>query len=168
MRNTLKKYYKMNDESKMLLEDLYLIHIIENKIKENENLNLNIAEEEVIFESVKNISKASNIKVEELVRRIFEILQGADMTIEDIVELDEEKISDLITEDEEDYKSEKYEILKEFIYGGFYCVFIREGTRYILIFDKNDNSHVEIFENIEELLCYVIKNKLLSEGESIV
>ncbi len=168
MRNLLKKYYKMNEETKMLLEDLYLIHAIENMIKENEKFNLNIAEEEVIFESIKNISKSSNIKVEELVRRIFEILQGADMTIEDIVELDDEEITKLIADDEENFKDEKYEILKEFVYGGFYCVFIREGTRYILIFDKNDNSHVEIFENIEELLCYVIKNKLLSEGESIV
>ena len=115
MRNLLKKYYKMNDESKMLLKDLSLLHTIETFIKEKENLNLNIAEEEVIFEGIKSISKSSNLKDEELVKRIFEMLQGPDMSIEDFVELDDEEMIDLVTDYEEDGKDEKYEILKNFL-----------------------------------------------------
>lgn len=44
---------------------------------------------------------------------------------------------------------------------------IKQGEKFVLTFEKDDNMHVEIFNNFEQILRYVIKNKLLSEGESI-
>ena len=74
----------------------------------------------------------------------------------------------LLNDDTNDFKEKEYQILSEFYYMNYYCVFIRDGEKFILVFDKNNYSHVEIFDSFERLLCYVVKNILLSEGESIV
>ena len=79
-----------------------------------------------------------------------------------------EELIKLITKHEGDFKETEYEIIKEFSCGLYYCVFIKQGEKFVLVFEKDNISHVEIFNSFEEILCYVIKNKLLSEGESIV
>ena len=91
-----------------------------------------------------------------------------DITIDDIVGTATEELIQLITEDTGEFKDTKYEIIKEFSCGLYYCVFIRQGEKFILIFEKDNISHVEMFNSFESILRYVIKNILLSEGESIV
>ena len=124
--------------------------------------------EEVIFEEIKNILPYSNIKHSEIISRLLELLRCRDITIDDIAGTPTEELIQLITEDTGDFKDTKYEIIKEFSCGLYYCVFIRQGEKFILIFEKDNISHVEIFNSFESILRYVIKNILLSEGESIV
>ena len=152
MRNILKKYYKMNNDERSELKDLLLIHEIENKLEEYEELELSIADEETIFKIVKTVSEISNIKDTEIITRILDILVCRDITIQDITDITDNELIELITNDENDFESEQYKILREFIYNGFYCVLVRDNEKYILIYDKNDISHVEIFETFEDML----------------
>ena len=155
-KKILKKYYEMNDNEKDDIEDLCILHELEEQLENYEDLGLDIADEEVIFEEIKNIS------------RLLELLRCRDITIDDIAGTPTEELIQLITEDTGDFKDTKYEIIKEFSCGLYYCVFIRQGEKFILIFEKDNISHVEIFNSFESILRYVIKNILLSEGESIV
>lgn len=168
MRNMLKKYYKMNNDERSELKDLLLIHEIENKLEEYEDLELSIADEETIFEKVKTVSEISNIKDTEIITKILDILVCRDITIQDIIDITDNELIELITNNANDLKNEQYKILREFVYNGFYCVLVRDNEKYILIYDKNDISHVEIFETFEDMLCTIIDNKLSSKGENIV
>lgn len=168
MKKILKKYYEMNDNEKDDIEDLCILHELEGQLVDYEDLGLDIADEEVIFEEVKNILPYSNIKHSEIISRLLELLRCRDITIDDIVGTATEELIQLITEDTGEFKDTKYEIIKEFSCGLYYCVFIRQGEKFILIFEKDNISHVEMFNSFESILRYVIKNILLSEGESIV
>lgn len=133
MRNMLKKYYKMNNDERSELKDLLLIHEIENKLEEYEDLELSIADEETIFEKVKTVSEISNIKDTEIITRILDILVCRDITIQDIIDITDNELIELITNDENDFENEQYKILREFIYNGFYCVLVKDNEKYILI-----------------------------------
>lgn len=168
MKSLLKKYYKMNDKDKSDLKDLYILHELENQLVNYTDLELDIADEEIIFETIKDILQESNVKVSEIISRLLKLLKCGDITIDDIVENDIEEIIELITKNQKEIINAECEIIKEFIYKDFYCVFFRKGEKYILVYEKDSISHLNIFNNFEEILVYVIKNKLLSKGENIV
>ena len=168
MRNLLKKYYKMNDEQKNKLEDLLILHNIEIMIDKHKDLDIVILDEEIIFDIVKNIYESTNLRIDLITNRIFDILEGSDITTDDVFSLNTDELIELISDNEEYTEKEDYEIISKFVYGGFECSFVRDGKNYILVFERDNNSHVEIFKSLEQLLGYVIKNILLSEGENII
>jgi len=46
---------------------------------------------------------------------------------------------------------------------------LKENEEYLLIYEKNDGTqYIDKFINLQAILKYVIKNKLLSIGEDIV
>lgn len=168
MKRILKKYYEMNDNEKADIRDLCILHELEEQLSKYEDLGLDIADEEIIFEQTKSILTCSNIKDSEIISRLLELLKCRDITIDDIIGVEIEELIELITKDKGDFKETENEIVKEFSCGRYYCMFIKQGKKFVLTFEKDDNMHVEIFNTFEEILRYVIKNKLLSEGESIV
>lgn len=168
MKRLLKKYYEMNNDEKSDIRELCILHELEEQLANYEDLDLDVADEEILFEEIKAILPYSNIKDSEIIARLLELLKCRDITIDDIIGIDTEELIKLITNDKNDFKKIEYEILKEFSCGLYYCVFVRQGEKFILVFEKDNNSHVEIFNSFEEILRYVIKNILLSEGESIV
>lgn len=168
MRRLLKKYYKMNDSEKSDIRKLCILHELEEQLANYKDIGLDVADEEILFEETKAILPYSNIKDSEIISRLLELLKCKDITIDDIIGTETEELIKLITKHEGDFKETEYEIIKEFSCGLYYCVFIKQGEKFVLVFEKDNISHVEIFNSFEEILCYVIKNKLLSEGESIV
>ena len=168
MKNLLKKYYEMNDTDKLKLKDLYILHELETQLLNYKELELDISDEEIIFETIKDILQDSNVKVSEIISRLFKLLKCGDITIDDIGENDIEELIELITKNQRELINDDSKIIKEFVYKDFYCVFFKKGEKYILVYDKDSISHVNIFNNFEEILVYVIKNKLSSEGNSIV
>ena len=117
MKKILKKYYEMNDNEKDDIEDLCILHELEEQLENYEDLGLDIADEEVIFEEIKNILPYSNIKHSEIISRLLELLRCRDITIDDIAGTPTEELIQLITEDTGDFKDTKYEIIKEFSCG---------------------------------------------------
>lgn len=163
MRNIFKKYYEMSDNTKEILGELYMIHELENLIPEYENLDISsMKDEETIVKIAIECWYYSNIDGGEIIRRILDILNCRDITVEDLVNIDTEYLIDLITEEETDFKEDpnKDIILSEFIYKNYKCAFFRDGTRLILTFEKNNHVEVCIFNTFEEILCFVIDNKL--------
>ncbi len=170
MKDLLKKYYEMTDKEKDELEDLYLLHEFQTQLKEHEDLDLELSDEEIIFECARTCLFYSNIQGSEIISRLLNILECQDISVNDIDDLDLKELLELLEKHEGEFKEihPDYEIIVDFIYGNFYCALMRNKEKYILVYDKEDNSHVDIYNNLEELLKYVIKNRLLSEGESIV
>ena len=163
MRNIFKKYYEMSDDTKEVLGELYMINELENLLPEYENLNISSMRDiETIVKMAIECWYYSNIDGGEIIRRILDVLNCRDITVEDLANIDTEYLIDLITEEETDFKEDpnKDTILSEFIYKNYKCAFFRDGTRLILTFEKNNHVEVCIFNKFEEILCFVIDNKL--------
>lgn len=163
MRNIFKKYYEMKDNTKEILGELYMLNELENLLPEYENLNISsIGEEEIILKIAIECWYYSNIDGGEVIRRILDVLDCRDITVEYLANLDTEYIIELITQEDTDFKENpnKTTILSEFIYKNYKCAFFKDGTRLILTFEQNNHVEVCIFNTFEEILCFVIDNKL--------
>lgn len=57
-------------------------------------------------------------------------------------------------------------ILSEFSYKGYYCTFFKDKNRFIFTYEKNDYVEVCIFNNFEEILCFIINSKLLNKKKN--
>ena len=165
MKELLIKYFKMSDEEKEKLKDLYLIHEIEKRAEDYDFM-----EEEAIFYRVKSILEMSNINIEELVTRIFEILDGADIDIEDIIEADNEEIIDLISDCYNDFQENSNEIIRDYQFDDLSCMFIKAGTKYIVVMESkvdNNKPKVLIYNSLGELLDDLIKYREEKEDNDI-
>lgn len=166
MKSVFKKYYEMPDSTKEMLAELYMINELENLIPEYKDISiLSIKDEEIIVKVAIECWYYSNIDGGEIIRRILDILNCRDITIDDLAQIDTEYLIDLITDDETDFKEQpiKNIILSEFIYKNYKCAFFRDNTRLILTFEKNNHVEVCIFNTFEEILCFVIDNKIDSK-----
>lgn len=163
MRNIFKKYYEMSNDTKEMLAELYMLHELENLIPEYENLDISsMKDEETIVKTAIECWYYSNLDGGEIIRRILDILDCRDISVDDLTQIDIEYLIELITEDNTDFKEDpnKNIILSEFVYKNYKCAFFRDGTRLILTFEKNNHVEVCIFNTFEEILCFVIDNKL--------
>ena len=100
MKNLLKKYYEMNDKDKLKIKDLYILHELETQLLNYRELELDISDEEIIFETIKDILQDSNVKVSEIISRLLKLLKCGDITIDDIGENDIEELIELITKNQ--------------------------------------------------------------------
>lgn len=57
-------------------------------------------------------------------------------------------------------------ILSEFTYKGYYCTFFKDKNRFIFTYEKNNYVEVCIFNSFEEILCFIIENKLLNKTKN--
>ena len=163
MRNIFKKYNEMSNDTKEMLAELYMLHELENLIPEYENLDISsMKDEETIVKIAIECWYYSNLDGGEIIRRILDILDCRDISVDDLTQIDTEYLIELITEDNTDFKEDpnKNIILSEFVYKNYKCAFFRDGTRLILTFEKNNHVEVCIFNTFEEILCFVIDNKL--------
>lgn len=170
MKELLKKYYKMNDEEKEELEDLYLLHELQMQISEHEDLDLTLSDEEIIFEATRFCLLYSNISGSEIISRLLDLLECRDVTIEDIDNCEIDDLIELLDRNVGDFKDfkPKDEIITEFRYEGYYCVLMTNADRYIIVYDKDNKTNVAVYNNLEEIIAYVIKNRLLNEEKDIV
>ena len=160
----------MNDEEKEELEDLYLLHELQMQISEHEDLELTLSEEEIIFEAARFCLLYSNINGSEIISRLLDLLKCRDVTVEDIDNCEIDDLIELLDRnigDFNDLKS-KDKIITDFKYEGYYCVLMTNADRYIIVYEKDNETHVAVYNNLEEIIAYVIKNRILNEEKSIV
>lgn len=170
MKELLKKYYKMNDEEKAELEDLFLLHQLQKILEGNQSIDLDFSEEEAIFNATRNCLEYVNISCREVVTRMLQILEEPNTTAFDIEKLGVEELVELISEDNKESKDikEKTDIVTAFVYGKFYCVLIKNNEKYILVYEKDDGTQYVDKGTIEDMVKYIIKNRLIDKGDSIV
>lgn len=171
MKRLLKEYYRMNKKEKKELKDLYIWNELQKQVNNCKELKLDILEEQNIFKVTKNCLKYCNISCEEIIKRLLEMLKCVDITIDDVTKLNMDELIELLSKEKNDFKDIKCgpEIVTAFLYGNFYCVLLKENEEYLLIYEKNDGTqYIDKFINLQAILKYVIKNKLLSIGEDVV
>lgn len=170
MKEIIKKYYKLDDETKEMLEALYMLNELECTMGDYENVKIDtLGDEEIILSIAMNCTYLTNLGPNEIIKRLLEILNCRDITINDLNELDSDELIELMqnVDDEINENLDNLKIVAEFIYRGLFCVLLKDNEKYILTYEKDDDARVLIFNTIEELLAIIIQRDIvLSEAES--
>jgi len=168
MKNIIKKYYEMDNETKEMLEAFYMFHELESTMEDYENVNLKLGDEETLLEMAMLCTYLTNLGPDEIIKRLLQILDCRDITVNDLIELESDELIELmqnvdddIIEDEDDL-----EIVKQFIYSDLFCLLLKDNYKYILICEKNNNAKVVIFNDIEQLLSIIEQVEKISEIEN--
>lgn len=170
MKDIIKKYYKLDDETKEMLEALYMLNELECSIVDYENVKIDtLRDEEILLAIAMNCTYLTNLGPNEIIKRLLEILNCKDITIDDLDELKSDELIELMqdVDDEINESEDDLKIVAEFIYRGLFCVLLKDNEKYILTYEKDDDVRVLIFNNIEQLLSTVIQRDIvLSKVES--
>ena len=133
MINIFEKYNRLTDEEKEDIEDLYIVHQLYKQLEEQKELHPTKLELRILFEKIKECLDLSNIKVEEIIKRIVEILKCVDKTIYDIedflISISEEDLYSGPEKDRDRPDEEVFIFLKEILPGIQLYVKIKKDSR---------------------------------------
>lgn len=171
MKKIFEIYNKLTDEEKSNLEDLYIIHELYKQIKNNGGLALNELEQKVLYENIKRCFEVSNISLKEIISRLVEMLNGVDITICDVNDLELDELVELLSNESSDFKNivHKKDILFAITTNKFYCLLLRYDSQYMLICEKDNGiQYQRRFRNLNELAFYISRKFLQEQGELFV
>lgn len=161
MKDLLKKYYKLTDEQKENLPFLYMYHELLTRVKEFENVKIdNMYDEEILMQTIIKCWYSNTLDAGDIVEKLLTILNCQDITIKDFENLDIDELKELLVEDNPLNNSE---IIGEFEYKGYYCVFCRSNETYLLVLNEGEHSDVLIFDSIKDIFIKTINKHILDK-----
>lgn len=167
MKDIIKKYYKLDDETREDLYALYMFHEIEALLDDYEDTDIvSIADEEKLLEAAMACSLLTTLDASEIIKRLLEVLNCQDVSIIDFEELDASEILDLITETQDENTINPIEV---FVERGNLRILTKENGKYILTYQNGDDTKVLVFNNIKELVSKIVDNDIIEDkGKSDV
>lgn len=174
MKNLMKKYYEMDDEVKKDLELLYTYQVLLSLFGEYENIKIKtIGELEKLMQIIQKCMISTNFSADCIITNILEILNYQDITINDLDDLELEDLLEVLFTDEkyeendEDYQDEEIsdkednqEIIAEFTYRDYYCIFCQNRDKYLIILNKGEDTDVIVLNSIDEMFNGTMERKL--------
>ena len=168
MRNIIKKYYKLDEETKEMLEALYMFNELETTAEDFEDVGIyNIRDKEIFLDIAMNCTYLTDLGPDKIVRRLLEILSCRDITLEDMNELDTDTLVELMEGSDDESKESNSKIITDFIYKDLFCLLLKSNDKYILTYIKENDIRRLVFNSLEEILAIIIQRDLiLSQEES--
>lgn len=174
MKNLIKKYYEMDDEVKDDLEILYTYQILLSLFGEYENVKINtIGELEKLMQIIQKCMITTDFSVDYIITNILEILEMQDVSINDLYNLEIDELQEILfsaDEDENDKncqdkeipinETNKQEIIAEFTYKNYYCIFCQNKDKYLVIINKGEDTNVIVLNSINEMFDGTLDEKL--------
>ncbi len=174
MKNLIKKYYEMDNEVRDDLELLYIYQTLISLFSEYENVKINtIGDLEKLMHIIQKCMIITDFSADCIVTNMLEVLEAQDITIKDLYDLEIDDLLEVLFTDVEDDNDEdcqnenlqnnednKQEILSEFSYGNYYCIFCQNRDKYLLIINKGENSDVIVINSINEIFDGTFQRKL--------
>ena len=170
MKGLMKKYFEMNDSEKENIERLYIIDTIENELIDiHDELELSVEDEEIVIKLVDDLLAFANISLYDLVDRILNVLEAPDMEARELEIMGTDELIEFLTERENDFNSPEVEteLLDEFEYKDSKCTFSRGNGFYIIVCDKDEDAHVMVYKNFDDILRDVIEYNILKGPETV-
>jgi len=173
MKSVLKKYYEMNDEVKKDLELLYVYQILLSLYGEYEGVRIkNIEELERLLEIIQKCMITTDFSVDYIITNILEVLDVKNVSIRDLYDLEIDDLHEILFSDDEEFDEdycedeetsdfeENQEIIAEFIYKDYYCIFCQNKDKYLVILNKGENTNVIVLNGIDEMFNGTLERKL--------
>ncbi len=175
MKNLMKKYYELDEDVKDDLELLYTYQTLMSILNEHENLKINkIGDLEKLMHIIQKCMIVTDYSLDYIITNILEVLEVQDTSIKDLYDLEiDDLLEILFTQDEEfdndedcndeeipDNEDNKQEIVAEFSFEGYYCIFCQNKDKYLLIITKGKYSGVIVLDSISEIFDGTFQRKL--------
>lgn len=168
MTNIFERYNMLTKEEKNELEDLYIIHLLFKNIKKYTNIKLTKSEMKILYRKVKECVEISNLNIKEVITRLLDMLNCADITIYNMNNLEIDEMIELLSEKDSDFKNikAKKDIIFAITTNRFYCFLIRYEEQYIIVCEKNDGTQYKRkFKTLFDLAYYISRKFLQDNGE---
>lgn len=169
MKNLVKKYYELNNEIKVDFEQLYIYHKFTTMLNNYKNIGLkDINEQERILQLISKCNSLVDFSLDTIINQLLITLSGPDITVEDLEKLDTDELIEVIfsedtTSSETLENPESQEIIAEFIYRQYYCIFCKNKEKYILILLAEDSIETVSFNSLEDIFNDTIDKILLEK-----
>ena len=112
MKQVIMKYYNLDEETKELLPFLNVYHEMMVQANNYENQILeNLNDEEIVMNTAIFCAMNTILDISEIIKRLFDVLNGQDIFTSDIDELSKEELFELL--DIKDYETVENEQQKE-------------------------------------------------------
>lgn len=177
MKNLIKKYYELDDEVKDDLELLYTYQTLISLFGEYENLKINTIEDlEKLMQIIQKCMIVTDFSADFIITNILEVLDLQDILIKDLYDLEIDDLleflfsydEDVDDDNDEDCQNEeipndedsKQEVILEFTYEGYYCIFCQNRDKYLVIITKGEYSGVIVLDSINEIFDGTFERKL--------
>ena len=175
MKNLIKKYYEMDDEVKDDLELLYTYQVLISLLDEYENVKVNtIGDLEKLMSIIQKCMITTDFSADCIVTNLLEVLEVQDISIKDLYDLEIDDLLEVLFTDGNDDndkdcqnknlpddENNKQEVLSEFTYGDYYCIFCQNRDKYLLIINKGENSDAIVINSINEIFDGTFQRKLI-------
>ena len=166
MKNLIKKYYEINSEHKVDYEQLYIYHKFISLLNNYKTVTFkDVSEQERVYQLILKCTSFADLSVDTIINRLLETLSIADITIEDLEKLSTDELLEIIffenTTSTEDTESQ--EVIAEFVYRNYYCIFCKNKNKYILILLSEDKIETLSFNSLEEIFNDTIDKILLEQ-----
>lgn len=171
MKELFRKYYEMNSEEKDEIEDLFILHKLKNILENNKELEFNISEEEILFETVKDCMKYSNKTCEEIIFTLLNVLKDVNITVYQIENLGKSELLDLLDKDDNRFETKNLglNIVIAFRLDDYYCVLFKKDKGYTLIYENDDCiQYQDDFNNLKEFIGCFVKYRLEERVKKVV
>ena len=165
MNNLLNKYYKMPKKEKEEMKELYILNEMQEVLSEKK-IKISNAEKIIMLNIIKKCNNKIDKNFKTIINKIIKVIQQKNMSIIKLNSLSQNELYRLLIKEDKKYYTE---ILRAFIYGRYKCLLLKSDCGLNLVYENDEGiQYIDRFKNIEDILIYVIKNKLLSRGENIV
>lgn len=169
MKNLIKKYYELNNETKVDFEQLYIYHKFTSILNNYKNIDLkDISEQEKVLKLISKCNSLVDFSLDTIINQILITLNNPDITVDDLEELDTDELLDIIfsedtTSSETIENPDSQEIIAEFLYREYYCIFCKNKEKYILILLSEDSIDTITFKNLDAIFNDTIDKLLLEK-----
>ena len=179
MKNLIKKYYELDDEVKDDLELLYTYQTLISLFDEYDVKIKTIGEMEKLMHIIQKCMVVTDFSPDFIITNIFELLDLQDVSIEDLYDLEVDDLLEILFTFDEDNENEdvdneencqyeeipndednKQEVILEFTYEGYYCIFCQNRDKYLVIITKGEYSGVIVLDSINEIFDGTFERKL--------
>ena len=165
MKSILNKYYKISNKEKEEMKEICILDEIQEVLQEKKIVISN-AEKIIMLNIIKKCNGKIDKSLKSIINKLIEIIKQRNLSLMDINCLSQNELFRLLIKKDNKCHTE---ILKTFIYGRYKCLLLKNDYGLILTYENDEGiQYVDNFKNTEDILVYVIKNKLLSRGENIV
>ncbi len=167
MKNLLKIYYELDEETKQMLPFLYMYNELLSSLEEHSKANIkSTRDKDILLQTIIKGWYSSNLEPTDITEKLLNNLEEQNITIDgleniDITDLDKIIQNEETTEDEE--LTEDGEIIDDFEYNGYYCIFCKVQDKFLLILNKDNHSDVLIFDSLTDAFYKTINEHLLNK-----
>lgn len=161
MKNLLKKYYDLDEESKEILPFLYMYHELLSSKDDYDNIKIEtMSDEDIIMQTIIKCWYNTNLDAINIVDKLLSILNNQEISIKDLENIDIDELQKLMSDEQ---PTEESSILAEFVCGVYYCVLLKNHEQYLLVLNNDEDSDVIAFNKLEDIFKPIINKHLLDQ-----